>query len=669
MGRLFHSSAKRTARGQALRVAVGSAALAATLGASAAGNLQASGFTLVSNWIEVSPSPAPPPLASAAMAYDAATGQVVLFGGDEVGAGGSSNLDGETWTFDAASATWTEQSPATQPSARYGASMAYDAATGQVVLFGGLGQTGELNDTWTWNGTTWTEQSPARSPSTRSSASMAYDAATGQVVLFGGLVGRSIADDTWTWNGSNWSQRTGHSKPIARYGASMAYDAATGQVVLFGGASASSVLGDTWTWTGSGWTAQSPTFSPAARVGASMAYDTATSSAVLVGGYNGSSADDNDTWTWNGTAWGELEPSASPSKRRFAAMAYDGASAAMVLFGGDPGVSTPSALDDTWLWGSEGTFAVSLATPNTVVGGSESETVTVTGASGSAAPTGTVTFYVCGPTALPAACTSLSDPVGTPVTLDATSGANATATSTVFTPSAAGEWCFAAYYSGDTDYAGVTDNTDGCFSADPPIVTTPQSSTVTLGATDTDTATVHGDPSFGVPTGTVSFSVCGPTATPAGCTSGATAVGSPVTLAAGSGDTASATSEPFQPTATGYWCFAASYSGDGHYPASSDTTTDQCFDVTPQPPAFTSAASAVANAKAPFSFLVTTTGSPTVVITGAKLPWWLTLTDNGDGTATLAATSARKGKHRLTLTATNGGGTVIQAFVLTVKRS
>ena len=64
--------------------------------------------------------------------------------------------------------------------------MAYDAATGQVVLFGGSNGS-NLGDTWTYNGTTWTQQSPASSPSARYDSTLAYDATTGQVVLFGGV--------------------------------------------------------------------------------------------------------------------------------------------------------------------------------------------------------------------------------------------------------------------------------------------------------------------------------------------------------------------------------------------------------------------------------------------------------------------------------------------------
>jgi hypothetical protein len=53
--------------------------------------------------------------------------------------------------------------------------MAYDAATGTVVLFGGYTYNGHpLGDTWIWDGTTWTLQTPAVHPTARSGAPMAY---------------------------------------------------------------------------------------------------------------------------------------------------------------------------------------------------------------------------------------------------------------------------------------------------------------------------------------------------------------------------------------------------------------------------------------------------------------------------------------------------------------
>ena len=143
--------------------------------------------------------------------------------------------------------TWTQLSPATSPPARYGASMAYDSATGQMVLFGGIGNSGLVSDTWAWNGTTWTQLSLATSPSARYGASMAYDASTAQMVLFGGYDNSGYAGDTWAWNGTTWTQLSPATSPSARYLASMAYDPATGQMVLFGGGN-NAFVSDTWTF-------------------------------------------------------------------------------------------------------------------------------------------------------------------------------------------------------------------------------------------------------------------------------------------------------------------------------------------------------------------------------------------------------------------------------------
>jgi len=185
--------------------------------------------------------------------------------------------------------------------------MAYDAATGTVVLFGGEGRLGTLGDTCTWNGTTWTKQTPATSPSARSSATMAYDAATGTVVLFSG---QFKLDDTWTWDGTTWTEQHPATSPPGRYLAYMAYDAATGTVVLYGGAARGTgnlcYLGRTWTWDGTTWTAQTPAVHPSARAEGAMVYDAATGTVVLFGGSgyattrcSGSRAVlFEQTWTW-----------------------------------------------------------------------------------------------------------------------------------------------------------------------------------------------------------------------------------------------------------------------------------------------------------------------------------------------------------------------------------
>src|SRR6266513_3821940 len=61
------------------------------------------------------------------------------------------------------------------------------------------------------------------SPTPRASHSAAWDAARGQVAVFGGFEGPSPPDETWVWNGS-WTLKNPVNRPSARAYANMAYD-------------------------------------------------------------------------------------------------------------------------------------------------------------------------------------------------------------------------------------------------------------------------------------------------------------------------------------------------------------------------------------------------------------------------------------------------------------
>ena len=273
------------------------------------------------------------------------------------------------------STVWTQLSPAATPSARTGASIAFDPATGNMVLFGGASSSGDLNDTWTWNGSTWTQLSPAASPSARTGASIAFDPATGNMVLFGGYDGTSYDNDTWTWgfpvnSGTGWTQVDDGSAPNCtwqcvngpgdRAYAAMAYDPATGDTVLFGGANdlggTGGLSNDTWIWNGSSWnqvctSCISGSTEPSARFGASMAYDPATGQLLLVGGSTITNHP-YDMWAWNGSTWTGIAASA-PLPEDGASMAFDPATGNVVLFGGE---YSSGDLSDTWTWnGSEWT--------------------------------------------------------------------------------------------------------------------------------------------------------------------------------------------------------------------------------------------------------------------------------------------------------------------------
>jgi hypothetical protein len=146
-------------------------------------------------------SPATPPSArhDHGMAYDGSRARVVLFGG-WTGAADSQRKD--HWEWDGRK--WTERTPNIAPPARIRFSMAYDSARSRVVVFGGVVRSGAqtyiANDTWEWNGTSWTEQATsggAVRPPARREHAMAYDSQRGRIVLFGGEGEAGDLDDTW----------------------------------------------------------------------------------------------------------------------------------------------------------------------------------------------------------------------------------------------------------------------------------------------------------------------------------------------------------------------------------------------------------------------------------------------------------------------------------------
>ena len=137
------------------------------------------------SWRAMAPLQAPPGRMSHMMAFDRQHGTVILFGG--YSGGGMVN---DTWTYDLLADEWKEVDSPLVPSTRQNAAMDYDAAAGQTVLFGGWSyDSPEKSDTWTFDAGTgrWTERGPASPPSARSWHRMVYDPEGERMLLFGGL--------------------------------------------------------------------------------------------------------------------------------------------------------------------------------------------------------------------------------------------------------------------------------------------------------------------------------------------------------------------------------------------------------------------------------------------------------------------------------------------------
>jgi hypothetical protein len=300
------------------------------------------------SWANVTPANRPQRSWMYAMALDKIRSELILFGGNGPN---SDNDQNYTWVWDGTS--WTLLDPPTKPSGRSSHAMAFDEASGKMILFGG-GRSGAIwnNETWQWDGSNWTQLFPSQNPPALTNHALVYDNARNEILLFGGQVNSpgSAFGETWVWDGTNWQKRFPANSPPPRYVHAMAYDPIRQEVVLFGGVNGTTIYSDTWVWNGINWSEKSPSVPPSARGYHFMAYSPYAKLITLFGGRDNAAAATyyNDTWIWDGSNWTEqcINP-LRPSARGGFAMNEGPGENSLVLFGGR---DQNGLLDDTWSW-------------------------------------------------------------------------------------------------------------------------------------------------------------------------------------------------------------------------------------------------------------------------------------------------------------------------------
>ncbi|MCI4365152.1 MAG: zinc ribbon domain-containing protein [Thermoplasmata archaeon] len=232
------------------------------------------------NWTNLTSSVGGAPAARWAegLAYDSTDGYVVLFGGCYDFA--CKDVSDSTWTY--SHDRWTNISAKqneTPPAAGH-VSMVYDAHDGYILLFGGFGSGASfLNEEWEFRGGQWSPIGAASStvPTGRAGGMVAYDGASGSVILFGGAAQFQRLDDTWSYQSGNWTNLTGSAgaAPPPRWQAMLAFDSADGYLLLVNGYSGGTYYGDEWTFAGGTWSALHVNNGPPASLGAVFVYDAA----------------------------------------------------------------------------------------------------------------------------------------------------------------------------------------------------------------------------------------------------------------------------------------------------------------------------------------------------------------------------------------------------------
>jgi hypothetical protein len=199
------------------------------------------------------------------------------------------------------------------------AATAFDAARGQIVMFGGGpvrpdGSTGELDETWLWGAGGWSDAKPTHIPPKRAGAAMAYDPDTHLVVMVGGHAQGHDLTDTWLWDGQDWSKGGPLPVNILEPRPVLTYDIAHHTLLLVmccGSAQSGASLAATWTGDGRKWTAKH-TLAPINELrAASVAVDPSTGRVLLITP-RAQGFIDSATWEWDGVDWHKEHSAGGP---------------------------------------------------------------------------------------------------------------------------------------------------------------------------------------------------------------------------------------------------------------------------------------------------------------------------------------------------------------------
>ena len=184
--------------------------------------------------------------------YDAANERMVVFGGS-----GRGGLRNDVWALDLSTPgaeTWSQLSvTGSVPAARWQHTAIYDSVNGLMVVFGGSDGSALRNDIWALNLATlhWAELSPAGDPPPprRKHSAAFYDEAN-NMLLFGGLGSGGFLNDLWCLrlppNTLEWIHiDPTNGPPAARAGHTAILSYVEHPMIVLGGRGMGSLTGET----------------------------------------------------------------------------------------------------------------------------------------------------------------------------------------------------------------------------------------------------------------------------------------------------------------------------------------------------------------------------------------------------------------------------------------
>ncbi|MBI3539468.1 MAG: T9SS type A sorting domain-containing protein [Candidatus Eisenbacteria bacterium] len=319
-------------------------------------------------WTQITPTgPLPPRRREHTAIYDPVRDRMVIHGG-------APGPQSDTWALTlAGTPSWSQvTTTGSIPQARSGQAVVYDAANDRMVIFGGLINTGYLNDVWALplGGGTWTQLQPTGGVQPRELTPGAYDSMRGRLLVFSGWNGDYLTDTiALTLSGPPaWSVIVplppNGDPPSPRYIHTAIADPPQGRMVVFGGVANGNLENFSYALSldASTWSNVVPVGSPPSQRGSHTSiFDPVRDRMIVFGGYDGQR--ENDTWIMTlgaSPAWSQMSPNGPlPPRRNLHSAIYDPVRDRMIVFGG----YDADFKNDVWALSLSGTPTWTQLTP------------------------------------------------------------------------------------------------------------------------------------------------------------------------------------------------------------------------------------------------------------------------------------------------------------------
>lgn len=303
---------------------------------------------------------APSPRGGAPAVWVGRTRKMVLFGG-------MLPITGDTFEYDADTASWRQLAPEDRgsvPPPRCHHTFVSEGAKETALIFGGFSFAGRFNDVWRYDPTesVWTElQTTGTQPAKRCLHAAAYITSRDEMFIYGGIAGAGVAaddffDDTHLLdtNNNEWTNVSA-AGPGKLSGAIAFHSSSDDAVYLWGGKQVTTFPTTLWrfdvvprTWTA----ADTSGDSPIGREDPAYFWDDASGVLTIFSGRNDLTAELllEDAYELDVASgeWRRVRFSTSPLARWRASVVFDPEARRGLMFGGWRDFGGRDSLNDTW---------------------------------------------------------------------------------------------------------------------------------------------------------------------------------------------------------------------------------------------------------------------------------------------------------------------------------